>query len=537
MSFLLNYAFGQRPAPKRIPTDTVIPLNSQDDRSEHRNIAVELTMRFDDVLDAQKLADALWKLLEKPRWKKVGARIRWNNNGGRLENHIPAQYTKDRPPIDYTQKTYDMKLQEHPVSRRLPNIEDNDCIQSFETLPVTTELTPREGGPKVLEYWTHSDKAQLGLDIANFQDATLVTITWLHTLMDALGLHTLLDAWIAVLEGRDEDVPELWDYDVDYLEELGTLQNEEDEEKKQHSVWAAASSLKDWISRLPKLPSFKLILAVLHWRLFQTPKPQCDRKMYIPASSMARLRNEAMSDLASLDPSQITYNTTAPPKTTPFLSDGDIITSWLIRHLVTSDLDLPKHPPTRPILVLNVLEMRDVLSEATEKYKVLIPKNTAYIGNATAGIFTPFTLKDFLGLPLGHVAAKLRKEIVEKGNREALEKTHRDQRLGRYDHILPPGTTMIPKTIIMSNWNKARFFETDFSAALVRGGSEESNGGGRRGRPTYYHTNGIFRRQSDWVSLAHMTNLVGKDAKGGYWVTASMPKESEERFMKSIVDG
>ena len=181
--------------------------------------------------------------------------------------------------------------------------------------------------------------------------------------------------------------------------------------------------------------------------------------------------------------------------------------------------------------------MRDVLGEATEKYKVLIPKSTAYVGNATAGLYTHFTLKHFLGLPLGHIAAKLRKSIVDQGNREALEASHRDQRLGHYDHVLPPGTTMIPKIIIMSNWNKARFFETDFSAALVPGKSETSNRGGRRGRPTYYHTNGIFRRQSDWVSLAHMTNLVGRDAKGGYWVTASMPKESKERFMKSIVDG
>ncbi|EMD96738.1 hypothetical protein COCC4DRAFT_142432 [Bipolaris maydis ATCC 48331] len=537
MSFLLNYAFGQQPAPKRIPTDTVIPMNSHDDRSENKNITVELTLRFDDVLDAQKLADALWKLLEKPRWKRLGARLRINSKTGRLENHVPAQYTKDRPPIDYTQKTYDMKLQEHAVWSRFPKVKDNDCIQSFENLPLTSELTPPEGGPKVLEYWTHSDKALLGLDIANFQDATLVTVTWLHTLMDALGLHTLLQAWIAVLEGRDEDVPELWDYDVDYLEELGTLPSEEEDEKKPNLVWTAASCVKDWISRLPRLPSFKLILAILHWRIFQTPKAQCDRKMYIPASSLARIRKEAMSDLASLDPSQITYNTSAPPKTTPFLSDGDIITAWLMRHLVTSDHDLPHYPPTRPILFLNVLEMRDVLSEATGKYKVLIPKNTAYIGNATAALFSHFTLRSFLGLPLGHIAAKIRKDVVDQGNREALEAAHRNLRRGRYDHILPPGTTMIPKVIVMTNWNKARFFETDFSAALVHSGSEGSDEGKKRGRPTYCHTNGIFRRLSDWASLAHMTNVVGRDAKGGYWVTASMSKDSEERFMKVIVDG
>ncbi|EUC41978.1 hypothetical protein COCMIDRAFT_8384 [Bipolaris oryzae ATCC 44560] len=508
MSFLLNYVFGQQQhGPERIPTDIVIPLNSRDDRMEHRNIALELTMRFDDVLDAQRLADALWKLLEKPRWRKLGARLRLNNETGRLENHIPAQFTKDRPPIDYTQRTYDMKLEEHAIWRIFPSVEDNDRIQSFETLPVTTELTPSEGGPKVMEYWTHSDRAQAGLDIANFQDATLVTITGLHTLTDALGLHTLLDAWVAVLEGRDEDVPEVWDYDVDYLKDLGALPDEhEEDEKKQPSIWTAVSSLKDWISRLPKLPSFKLILAILHWRLFQTPKPQCDRKMYIPASCFARLRKEAMNDLASLDPSEITYSTSAPTKTTPFLSDGDIITAWLVRHLVTSDFDLPKYPLDRLVFILSVLGMRDVLSEDTEKYKALIPKGKAYVGNATAGLYTHIALKDFLELPIGHIAAKIRKSIVNQSSREAVEATHRAQRLGRFDHVLPPGTTMIPKIIIMTNWNKAKFFETDFSAALVHGASEAGKEG------------------------------VGKDAKGGYWLNSTMAKESEEKFLKSIAN-
>jgi hypothetical protein len=35
-------------------------------------------MIFDDVLDADKLSGALWKLLDRPGWKKLGARLRLN---------------------------------------------------------------------------------------------------------------------------------------------------------------------------------------------------------------------------------------------------------------------------------------------------------------------------------------------------------------------------------------------------------------------------------------------------------------------------
>ena len=51
--------------PRHIPTDTIIPLHRQDDTLQNRNLSIEFTMRFDDVLDAQQLADSLCKLLEK----------------------------------------------------------------------------------------------------------------------------------------------------------------------------------------------------------------------------------------------------------------------------------------------------------------------------------------------------------------------------------------------------------------------------------------------------------------------------------------
>jgi hypothetical protein len=71
--------FGSKPvAPERVLTDTVIPLFDRDDTRTNRSISLEFTMVFDEVLDAEKLSGALWRLFERPGWRKLGARLRLN---------------------------------------------------------------------------------------------------------------------------------------------------------------------------------------------------------------------------------------------------------------------------------------------------------------------------------------------------------------------------------------------------------------------------------------------------------------------------
>ena len=78
MAFLLKWFSGKPVAPERVPTDTVIPLYPNDDNRTNKAIALEFTMRFDEVLDPEKVSGALWKLLERPGWRKLGARLRLN---------------------------------------------------------------------------------------------------------------------------------------------------------------------------------------------------------------------------------------------------------------------------------------------------------------------------------------------------------------------------------------------------------------------------------------------------------------------------
>jgi hypothetical protein len=78
MSSLINLFKSKPVAPERVPTDIVIPLHELDDTKTHRALCVDFSLRFDNVLDVEKLVGALERLIEKPGWRKLGARLRLN---------------------------------------------------------------------------------------------------------------------------------------------------------------------------------------------------------------------------------------------------------------------------------------------------------------------------------------------------------------------------------------------------------------------------------------------------------------------------
>lgn len=67
-----------RSAPPRVETDDVYPVHMLDDTKTLRGIVVTWTLRFNDVLDADKLHESLSKLLEIGHWAKLGGRLRSN---------------------------------------------------------------------------------------------------------------------------------------------------------------------------------------------------------------------------------------------------------------------------------------------------------------------------------------------------------------------------------------------------------------------------------------------------------------------------
>jgi hypothetical protein len=60
-----------------VPTDEVLPVHAFDNAIGLR-VPICLTLRFDEVLDAQKLVRSLARLAELGDWKKLGGRLRLN---------------------------------------------------------------------------------------------------------------------------------------------------------------------------------------------------------------------------------------------------------------------------------------------------------------------------------------------------------------------------------------------------------------------------------------------------------------------------
>ena len=58
--------------------DIILPFHFWDDVPYTRGICLNVTLRFEEVLDTRKLHDPLERLLEIGDWRKLGARLRQN---------------------------------------------------------------------------------------------------------------------------------------------------------------------------------------------------------------------------------------------------------------------------------------------------------------------------------------------------------------------------------------------------------------------------------------------------------------------------
>lgn len=73
--------FGKQvqPAPPPVvPGDKIVPLPEQDDTHINRSLILNFMLRFNSVLEPEKLESSLDTLLSQPGWRKIGARLRLN---------------------------------------------------------------------------------------------------------------------------------------------------------------------------------------------------------------------------------------------------------------------------------------------------------------------------------------------------------------------------------------------------------------------------------------------------------------------------
>lgn len=414
---------------------------------------------------------------------------------------MPAQFTNERPPFNYTHLVESTPFSQHRIGAKFPALTGK--LQVLDALGHERLLTDEESTKRTLEDWTQHDVGQLGLHILSFPDATIVTITWLHTLLDAMGRHALFRAWQAVLEGRDNDVPPFLGYHSDPLEKLGTSSTAEKEVSMQPYLVSTLGMLRFAFNN------------IVYEKYFYPDDSA--RMVVLPAAEFAKIKAQAFVDLDSLDPSRITYTTSSPRK--PFLSDGDITTAWILRLYARANPEIANSNPSRIFSIGNVMGMRDIVRTSEPK---LLPPATegAYIHNCISGSWSIMSVGDMLSLPLGHIAARIRSDLVVQSSRDHLEAAQRDAAGGKMN--LYGSGDMVFSTL--TNWAKAKLFEMDFGAARKDG---EGNG---KAVPKFIYP----IAHSTSLPLRGSGNCIGRDKDGNWHFGMLMRKEFVEGFVKEI---
>lgn len=392
---------------------------------------------------------------------------------------------------------YEIQIAEHPTASRIPSgaSSDNPAIvqnsQKFQSLAGPTDA------PTKMDDYIYSDRPLLGLHIVSFTDSTLVSLSWLHILWDAMGRRQFMLAWTAVLDGRDNDVPPIHGFDTYPLESLGKNPTEPFK-LNSHRLGVAPSIFfglrRAWEER---------------WYSKETTRIVC-----IPAPYMKTLRETALAELRE---------GTAEGDSTvqPFVSDGDLLAAWITRLVAT----YTPFKPNQNICVLNAFGWRSLIKD-------LLPPPAVFLGNAWSGVLSLTSTADVMTRPLSHTASVIRQTMAELCTRPQLEAFVGIYREAFAKAGYPPlfGDCGM-QLVVMSNWSKARFYDMDFSSAVVMPGTSEVTGGARgTGKPRYIHPYGCMSGPSARGTF----QISGKDGDGNYWVSGLLREETWDKVEKAF---
>jgi hypothetical protein len=189
-----------------------------------------------------------------------------------------------------------------------------------------------------------------------------------------------------------------------------------------------------------------------------------------------------------------------------FVSDNDVLTAWFTRLAVSG---FGKNSD-KTIRIMNAFTLSMVLSNDH------LPSGKAYISNAASEIYTFLKIKDFFTKPLSYVAYAIRRSMMEAGTREQVEALAGIKR--RTGDPWPIFGDASMEMISYSNWTKGKYFETDFSAAIVTEGFPRATRAEKPGFASMVQ----FNAWSTKFDLRNIMPIMGKDAAGNYWMQGPM---------------
>ncbi|KAJ5835980.1 Transferase [Penicillium robsamsonii] len=480
-------------------TDTIIPFHFWDDVPHTRGICINVTLRFDKELNPERLQDSLSSLLEIDNWRKLGARLRLDDSG-KLVYHLPPKFTKDRPGFIFTTEEHDGSIKAHPLASQMPSstkLDPHVCV--LDGMTKYSPLVRHKTAPTGIADWLQTDIPQLVIHTVLFNDATLLTLTFQHTLMDTMGLSSFLHAWTAVLSNREKDIPPFLGFDEDPIE-----------------------TDTEAVSEQPTIAGIvfgKILLLrfalVGWWEKYWFPKVK-DKVLLIPGEYVDKMRKRTLQEIQELEEEgEINTNiqndeqAKAQNSQPPFVSESDILLA-LISKLLVKAQNPNQHAPVQ---ISNIFDIRSTLG---------LPSPGVYIGNAIMPSCSDFAAREFgdwyhgMGFEcrLGPVAMRIRNALeTQRAKEQVLARTALRKKTLREMGCLPLVSHPRQLGISCTNWQRAGFFGVDFGGAVV---------GGQAGekfipcRPSYVNTAGPG--PLDGNGPRNMVTVTGKDSVGNWWV-------------------
>ncbi|CAG8197197.1 unnamed protein product [Penicillium olsonii] len=482
---LFNYLRPRREQPTAVLTDEVIPINGL---FRYMDGTMELAFKFDDVLEPDKLRQSLERLLQIGNWRHLGGRLRRRNDSEsqEFELHIPAQYDSARPGFIFRTSEWDGSITDHPVCSQLPRGTNN--LTFLGSSQILGPLIHRAEDPRGIDDLIYTDSPSLFFDQINFSDATLMLVTFPHYLMDVMGYVTFLNAWISVLHGREDEVPECRTFIDDCVTRLAS---------KTH-----AEKYMFYYSAVQGLNKIFYIFRII-WDKIWYPEVEYPT-VCIPGWFLNRLRKEALTELA-LKSSQENNDT-------HFVSESDVLLAWLTKTLVA----VAKPSERKPLVLMNVFDVRSTV----------LPPKIAYILNAVTFAYTILPVSQVYTQPLSFLAAQIRQSLEKQRNNEQIEAQLAMSKIFHEKTGSPPmiGTRDMFMNM-WSNWSRANFFHLDFSPAV------RNVSGARDKRVNGLGVPSCFLNTTPMNIFWHGGGIIfGKDCSGNWWLQWSLRKGAKAKI-------
>ncbi|KAF3387927.1 hypothetical protein DPV78_012283 [Talaromyces pinophilus] len=465
-----------------------IPLHYFDNTHQLKSTVICLTLKFDDVLDADMLHESLIKLIKNDHWRKIGGQVRIGLQGRPVVHVFSlSEIQKGEPVVKFSKVHHDMSMADHPVASKLhhstyyPSAQPG--VEQFRS------LTGPNARPTSFEDYLSRYLPQIFLHIVTFSDGTLMSLTWPHTMSDISGWGHIFRAWSGVLAGkRWNAVPHLAGYDTDVLEYFGRTR-------------LAERSLVAPIDR--KFSSKVGTFARRVEHAVQTSQMK-SRLLCLPRETLDMLEEKTTHDMI------LNHGVT----------EMDVIKEYLVNiacaHMGSSD---------RNVVIHGSLDLR-------RHYPTLAMKPGVYIQNATLPYVALVPLKTVAEDSFGQTAVAIHRAYELQRPVQQLIAIAQLLRTSNMRDELPVLGDKDGHHIYFAEWPNVRFHTAiDFRPAVVPPPGEATTGNtpNRKGvgRPSYFHSDVLSK------SALHdkdVFNLYGKDNEGNYWIGAVLHKKAMKNF-------